>query len=41
MSKSEETYHTKKTELRETERDETEKLSTEIEKHTNWVLIEA
>ena len=41
MSKSEETYHTKKTELRETERGETEKLSTETEKHTNWVFIEA
>ena len=35
MSKSRETYHTKNTESRETERGETKKLSTETEKKTN------
>ena len=34
-SKSRETYYTKNTELKETERDKTEKLSTETEKQTN------
>ena len=38
MFKSRETYYTENTELRETERDETEKLFTETEKQTNSVL---
>ena len=41
MFKYRETYHTENTELKETERDETEKLYTKTEKQTNWVLIEA
>ena len=40
MSKSRKTYYTKNIESRETERDETEKLFTEIENQTNWALIE-
>jgi len=36
-----ETYHTENIESRETERGETEKLSTEIEKQINWALMEA
>jgi len=35
VSKSKETYHTKNTDSRETERNKTEKISTETEKQTN------
>ena len=40
MSKSRETYHTEKTEFKETKRDKTEKLSIKIKKQTNWILME-
>jgi len=39
MFKSKEIYHTKNKKLRETKRNETEKLSTETENQTNWSFI--
>ena len=39
MSKSKEIYHTKNTDSRVTERNKTEKLSTETEKQTNWAFM--
>jgi len=39
MFKSREIHHTKNKELRETERNETEKISTETENQTNWAFI--
>ena len=41
MSKSRETYYTEITESKETEKDETKKLSTETEKQAKWALMEA
>jgi len=41
MFRYRETYHIENIELRETERDKTDKLYTKTEKQTNWVLIEA